>query len=340
MIQNFNIGTVYGIYQILGEGLPDKDNHKRLHVKCIVCGVEKDIRPINLGATVCRHKQKIMPRYCECCGNLIPFNLNTKAADYKLRKFCSASCAAKVNNQRPHSEASRLRASKTALAKRYVEGVAIYEAKCKAKLVAGQQTRSVKNASKYYTEGLIENVDYVICPYCGLRFSQIQKSHLKLHNKTLDDLFNDFGKNYKIVSDKTFNKKVEAGKAVQQRLLDEGIHNGWQSRKITSYAEQFWQQVLDNNNIKYDREVLVTCNKTHYFLDFKILKNNSLIDLEIDGKQHTYADRIESDKVRDTNLTALGYIVYRIPWNEVNSEQGKAAMKLKIEQFLAFYTNI
>jgi very-short-patch-repair endonuclease len=136
---------------------------------------------------------------------------------------------------------------------------------------------------------------------------------------------------------KTFAKKVKAGKDVQQQLLDAGTHKGWQSRNITSYAEKFWQNVLDSNNITYEREFLVNCNKTHYFLDFKLVCGDKLIDLEIDGKQHTYADRAESDLIRDTNLTGLGYLVYRIPWNEVNSDAGKAQMKQKIDDFLVFY---
>ena len=338
MVDIFKVGDIVGIYKILDlNGVPSSDGHKRMHVKCTGCGVEKDIRPIHLNAKVCNHKQTIVPKYCKCCGKVIPFNAKTNPAKYKLRDFCSSSCAAKINNKRTHSEESKLKASKTALAKRYIEGVDVYKAKCSAKLAAGQQARSVKNASKYYVEGLVKDIDYVICPYCNLRFGQIQSRHLQLHDKSFEDLYVEFGTDYKVTSDKTFAKKVEGGKAVQQRLIDAGMHKGWQSRKISSYAEKFWQNVLDSNNITYEREFLVTCNKTHYFLDFKLVCGNKVIDLEIDGKQHTYSDRAESDVIRDTNLTDLGYHVYRIPWNEINSDDGKAKMKQKIEEFLAFY---
>lgn len=40
--------------------------------------------------------------------------------------------------------------------------------------------------------------------------------------------------------------------------------------------------------------------------------------------------------IRDQYLTKSGYIVYRIDWNEINSEIGKQIMKLKIDQFLEF----
>jgi len=33
-------------------------------------------------------------------------------------------------------------------------------------------------------------------------------------------------------------------------------------------------------------------------------------------------------------------IVYRIPWNAINTERGKLKMKEKIDAFLEFYKNI
>lgn len=337
MLKTVNIGDIIGIYEILGDSVKSQDGHKRLRVKCIVCGLEKDIRPINLGATTCNHKQKIIPKICECCGKPIPYTSDTRAADYKRRRFCSASCAAKFNNKRAHSEESKLKVSNTQLLNRYGD-------LSEADLVLIKEARTLavskRTSAKYYTEGLIESVDYVVCPYCGLRFSQIQKSHLKLHNKSLDDLFNDFGKEYKLVSDKTFNKRVKAGKEVQQRLLNTGRHKGWQSRNIMSYAEAFWIEVLNNNHIEYKREVPVWNGSANYFLDFVLEYNGKLIDLEIDGKQHTYIDRCESDKVRDLYLTKQGYLIYRIPWNEITSEIGKEQMSQKIHDFLEFYKNI
>lgn len=102
----------------------------------------------------------------------------------------------------------------------------------------------------------------------------------------------------------------------------------WNSRNIKSYAERFWETVLLNNDIKYEREKHVG----RYFLDFVI----GFVDLEIDGKQHEYDDRKKSDEERDAYLTSIGYSVYRIKWNEVNTEQGKAAMKHKIDDFVSF----
>lgn len=135
-------------------------------------------------------------------------------------------------------------------------------------------------------------------------------------------------------------KRIQASKEVQQRLLDNGTHKGWASRKIISYPEKFWMEVLKNNNIDYSfnhvvkkSELGVENDNSNYFLDFLIDGN---IDLEIDGKQHKYADRVESDKVRDELLSKNGYTVYRVEWNEINTEVGKQHMKEKIETFLKF----
>lgn len=135
--------------------------------------------------------------------------------------------------------------------------------------------------------------------------------------------------------------KSEAVKdKIRQKQLEKiknGTHSGWKCRNITSYPERFFETVLENNKINYEREDFST---KKYFLDFLILKGNKKIDLEIDGKQHLYEDRKTHDIERDEYLTNNGFIVYRIPWNGINSERGKQKMKEKINKFLEFYNNI
>ena len=134
--------------------------------------------------------------------------------------------------------------------------------------------------------------------------------------------------------------KVQRSIESMQKLVAEGRQVPWQSRNIKSYAEKFFEQVLDTNNIVYKREVVVAHDKSNYFLDFVIETKNGLIDLEIDGKQHQYKERKQSDLVRDAYLTGLNYSVYRIPWNEITSETGKTIMKEKIDKFLVFYNSL
>lgn len=134
-------------------------------------------------------------------------------------------------------------------------------------------------------------------------------------------------------------KKLQSqiSKQLIENRIKAGTFQGWKTRNISSYPEKFFMNVLNNNNIKYIREYVVNIDNTHhYFLDFLININNRLIDLEIDGKQHTYEDRKQHDIIRDSELKRLGYEIYRIPWNEINSESGKLKMKSKIDNLLKF----
>lgn len=105
------------------------------------------------------------------------------------------------------------------------------------------------------------------------------------------------------------------------------------SRNITSFAENFFINVLSNElpNVSYIREKRFG----KYFLDFFF--EDKMFDLEIDGKQHLYKERAESDKKRDEFLKENNVIVYRISWNEINSDDGKNKMKAKIDAFIEFY---
>lgn len=127
----------------------------------------------------------------------------------------------------------------------------------------------------------------------------------------------------------------KAGLKSYEISIKRGHFQGWTTRNIDSYAEKFWMEVLDNNHIIYKREKRIG----KYFLDFFIKKDDYLIDLEIDGKQHQYEDRAQSDKLRDEFLKKNNFIVYRVPWNEINSEEGKLLMKSKIDNFLEFLSN-
>lgn len=124
----------------------------------------------------------------------------------------------------------------------------------------------------------------------------------------------------------------EKQRQIRLKMVADGTHKGWSTRNIKSYAEKFWETVLDNNHILYEREKRVG----KYFLDFVI----GNVDLEIDGKQHKYEDRKQHDILRDEFLINEGYIVYRIPWNEINSECGSQLMKEKIDLFLEFYKEV
>ena len=158
------------------------------------------------------------------------------------------------------------------------------------------------------------------CVICGKEFYNLPHKYRKTCSKECEHILRS-------------RKSSESRK----REIENGTFKGWMTRKITFYPEKFFIKVLENNSIPYIREFLIHCNNTKYFLDFKIEHNNRLIDLEIDGKQHKYPDRIKMDSIRDKNLISLGYEIYRIDWNEINTENGKLKMKEKINKFLEFY---
>lgn len=137
--------------------------------------------------------------------------------------------------------------------------------------------------------------------------------------------------------------RSESSKRGAQKAKESGKAYTWQTRDIQSYPEKFWETVLVNNDIPFEgpnKPIKKADGKNNYFLDFYIEKGNYKIDLEIDGKQHTYSERVESDKVRDEYLISLGYEVYRIPWNEINSDSGKLKMQNKINDFISFYKHL
>ena len=115
-----------------------------------------------------------------------------------------------------------------------------------------------------------------------------------------------------------------------------GTHSGWKSRagKPPSYPERFFMEVLNNNKIQFDRDLLVG----KWFIDFAI--KDKMIALEVDGKQHDYEDRKQSDAEKDKFLIDSGWRVHRIKWKSINNESGKIYIKEEIDMFLKVYRSV
>ena len=238
--------------------------------------------------------------YCLNCGEEI------KGKDRFKRKFCCQSCAASYNNKQRESitKEQKKKISETLLKKNADRlGLSLEE------YLSIPRTNSRKLKVK------------CVCKICGKEF--LSKNP-----------------NAKYCSNKCSNSDPEVKQKLRNKVEERkkaGTFSGWQTRNIISYPEQFWIDVLNNNNISFIREDFTT---KKYFLDFLIEKNGKKIDLEIDGKQHKYDDRKQHDIERDQFLFDLGYIVYRIEWNSINNEEGKQEMKSKIDKFLEFYESI
>ena len=219
----------------------------------------------------------------------------------KNNKFCSSSCSASYNN--------------------------------KGRIVSDEQKKKVSLSLSGIkrNEKLSENIKEHkrICSYCKKEFIV-----WRLNNNTLSH-------SKHCSSGCTNSSMKEKVSLIIKEKVKNGTHKGWQSRNIESYPEKFFKIVLENNGIKYKfnkviskRSLGLDCD-ANYFLDFYLKDKN--IDLEIDGKQHNYEDRIENDELRDFTLIKNGFIVYRIKWKEIQTNDGKNYIKNEIDKFLEFY---
>lgn len=215
------------------------------------------------------------------------------------KKFCSSSCAATHNN--------KLRGGKSEEERKKISHSLL--------LHYGRSEEDIKNRDETLIGKHLSKVYKKECPICHQIF---------------------WGKKHQTYcSIQCVHKSPDVNEKLRQKQLEKvanGTHSGWQSRDKISYPESFWCKVLDNNNIQYIREDFST---KKYFLDFLIEKDGVKIDLEIDGGQHKR--RVDHDKERDEYLTKKGFVVYRIPWKNINNEKGKQYMKNEIDKFLKYY---
>ena len=136
--------------------------------------------------------------------------------------------------------------------------------------------------------------------------------------------------------DPVYRKKLSD---IQKRRVINGTHQGWKTRNIESYPEKYFKFRLDELGIKYDfnypiaKKLLGLRGASCYFLDFYF--SDKKIDLEIDGKQHIYEDRVESDQKRDSVLYQNGIKVFRIAWKNPVNIENKKYIDSKIEEFLS-----
>ena len=246
------------------------------------------------------------PKYCKHCNNILPYSKRNG-------EFCNSSCAAKYNNtHRTLNVEGKTKIVKCVDCGKEIE-VSIYSNPL--------QCRCEDCKKKYCAD--LHNIN--VCPICGKEFiPEFTKSGLislkKCCSKDCDKQL------------RSLNAKLS-----YQKVKEEGRFQGWKSRNIISYAERFWMNVLDNNNIKYQKEYSLNGK---YFLDFLLENNGKKIDLEIDGKQHQYEERKVHDKERDEYVISEGYIVYRIPWNKISTKDGSLLMKEKVDKFLEFYSSL
>ena len=290
---------------------------------------------------------------CENCGKtVLPENY------YGSGRFCCPKCARSYSSRYANTEEKRKQKSDTLKNKKpflhycikcgmevysSTIGTNIYCDKCKIKSKNPKITSKIyKNVNKLIKQNTLTQTNCILCNseifsfYKGTIYcDDCLYTHPEIEQHIA--LYTEDGKK---ISLKRTNAKL---KEIQKKLVENGTHKGWQVRPIESYPEKFFKKVLKNNDIQYSFNHPITKSSLGldtcacYFLDFFIEPN---IDLEIDGKQHQYEERKEHDIERDKNLSDNGYIVYRIPWNEINTSEGKEKMKEKIDAFIQWYHNL
>lgn len=122
-------------------------------------------------------------------------------------------------------------------------------------------------------------------------------------------------------------KKKLSEKRLQ--LIKEGKVKTWSTMSKNSYPEKYFEEVLIDLNIKFERQYHVINHKKNYFLDFLI---DGKLDLEIDGAQHKFKDRIESDIIRDAFVRSFGFDIFRIEWKSPNTKIGHDYLVEKINE--------
>lgn len=147
---------------------------------------------------------------------------------------------------------------------------------------------------------------------------------------------------------KTCSKECsnELQRRIMQKKVSLGQHKGWTTRKICSYAEGYFKTVLDNLGLDYEfnfpvsKSSLGINSASCYFLDFYLEIKGKRIDLEIDGKQHNYPERKDSDRSRDKLLLENDFLVYRIEWKNPVNDENRKHLEKEINTFERFLKNL
>ena len=124
-----------------------------------------------------------------------------------------------------------------------------------------------------------------------------------------------------------FELRSIAAKKGRVTAKEKGTLSGWKARTLEpSYPEKYFIDLFDNENITgYIRELPVG----RWFIDFAFIDKK--LAIEIDGKQHEYAERKLKDIEKDKFLSDAGWTVFRIKWKNPVNENNKSFLYSQIE---------
>lgn len=235
---------------------------------------------------------------CNFCGKELPF-------EKRFSNYCNNSCSAKSSNKKRLENGYKIPSgTKQCLC-----------SKCEVEFV---NINIYSSAKKAICKTCLIKTKYKKC-----EFNNCNK-FVKITNKT------PYCKEH---VQKSEEYRIKAS-LITKKLHKEGKLKGWPHRNkfVASYAEQYFIDLLTNENIPFRREVKIG----KYFADF-LLDNN--IILEIDGKQHTYDNRPQLDIEKDRFLIENGYKVFRIKWVNPINDNNKQILYKQIINFKEFLDN-
>lgn len=130
---------------------------------------------------------------------------------------------------------------------------------------------------------------------------------------------------------KEMKEKIRKGRV---KFLQEnpGQHGAW-NKENKSYLENWFEEFYLSELLDKNYDIQFNYSVYPYFLDFAFV--DLKLDVEVDGKFHyTYETNIEHDKIRNETLEKLGWRIYRISIDEVNSNPNKVK-----KEFLEYLKN-
>lgn len=267
------------------------------------------------------HFEKVI-KYCLQCEEIL---------DNNRKKFCNSSCAAKYNTKdRVLSDETKEKIRSKLIGRNLTFKHRVNLSKENNGRWKDGESRTFKFNNSCLLKEIDGRFEYIRkCVICNKEFKLEKKENGRVYR----------GKTCSTECHTQLASNV--GKEMMQKRIENGEHNGWFTRNITSYPEKFFIEVLNNNGIKYEHNYpikqsdLGLDNRYNYFLDFYL--EDKKIDLEIDGNQHK--ERVEHDEKRDELLKNIGINVYRIKWKNINSNKGKKYIEDEINKFLEYYDN-
>lgn len=228
-----------------------------------------------------RRKYPIVTKQCPVCSK----DFQTQIGNGEERATCSHSCSNTHFAPIRHTEESK---NKTAISMvKHFNSIGIF----KSKVVLIKKEKVIKYVDK-------------ICPICKIFFCS-KKTEQICCSSSCSAKLKWTDQNYRNNLISQANKRVE-----------NNTHKGWISRlnKEPSFPEKITMEILDEINIKLDREEKVG----NWFIDFADIDKK--IAIEIDGKQHELPERKAKDFIKDEYLKSQGWTVHRIKWQKLTKE--------------------